>query len=74
MWFAGLTEQRLWLNQGRELALSGGGTTVRVNHMSHGHALIDGVPAHIIPEGDLPAQMSHKVTFQVLTPDASSAL
>ena len=70
-WFSGLTERRLWLNEGREFDLAGRAvTTHRVNTMIIGYAEIDGVEARVLPEGDKPAQLSRTVLFtQVDPPD-----
>lgn len=59
-WFAGLTDRRLWLHAGRDFPLPGAG---RVNIMPIGYALIDGIPARVLPSGDLPAQLSRQVWF-----------
>lgn len=74
LWSSGLTVERLWLNEGRELLLDSGSDTRRVNHMSIGHAEIDGVPARVLPEGDLPAQLSRRVRFEILQPGGTTAL
>jgi len=65
-WFTGLTNERLWLNQGRDFVL---GTTGRVNHMSLGHAEIDGVAARILPHGDLAPQLTRRIQFELLPRD-----
>ncbi len=63
-WFSGLTERRLWLNQGREFNLPDRASTGhRVNMMTIGYAEIDGVEARVLPEGDKPAQLSRMVLF-----------
>lgn len=50
-WFTGLTERRLWLNEGREFNLPGRAvTTHRVNTMIIGYAEIDGVEARVLPD------------------------
>jgi hypothetical protein len=50
-WFAGMTERRLWLNQGREFDLAGRQHTAeRVNTMVIGYAEIDGKPARVLPD------------------------
>lgn len=73
-WFTGLTERRLWLNEGREFDLAGRAITEkRVNTMVIGYAEIDGVEARVIPEGDLPAQLSRKVLYTELKPAAAVA-
>ncbi len=73
-WFTGLTERRLWLNEGREFDLAGRALTEnRVNTMVIGYAEIDGVEARVIPEGDLPAQLSRKVFYTEQKPAAAVA-
>lgn len=62
-WFTGLTERRLWLNEGREFRLNPQQASGPVNTMIIGHAEIDGVPARVLPDGDLPAQLTRKVHF-----------
>lgn len=64
-WFTGLTERRLWLNEGREFALPERSVTShRVNTMVVGYAEIDGVEARVLPEGDKAAQLSRSVYYQ----------
>jgi transglutaminase-like putative cysteine protease len=65
-WFAGLTDERLWLNQGRGMTLAPK-TANRVNHMSIAYAEIDGVPARILPDGDLKPQISRTIVFREVT-------
>ena len=62
-WFAGLTERRVWLNEGREFQLRPAQSGARVNTMIIGHAEIDGKPARVLPEGDLKAQLSRTIRF-----------
>jgi transglutaminase-like putative cysteine protease len=63
-WFSGLTERRLWLNQGREFNLPNRASTGHlVNMMAIGYAEIDGVEARVLPDGDKPAQLSRTVFF-----------
>jgi transglutaminase-like putative cysteine protease len=63
-WFTGLTEHRLWLNEGREFDLGGREVTShRVNTMIIGYAEIDGVEARVLPEGGKPSQLSRTVLF-----------
>ena len=72
LWFSGLTNERLWLNQGRQLILvDDDNRTRRVNHMSIGYAEIDGEPARVLPQGDLPPQLSRQVFFETLPPEIS---
>ena len=53
-WFTGLTERRLWLNEGREFKLAGSAhPDDRVNTMIIGHAEIDGVVARVLPDDAL---------------------
>ncbi len=73
-WFTGLTERRLWLNQGREFNLPGRSVTEkRVNTMVIGYAEIDGVEARVLPEGDLPAQLTRTVFYTEVKPSAALA-
>ncbi len=62
-WFTGLTERRLWLNEGREFLLSPPQASGPVNTMIIGHAEIDGVAARVLPDGELLAQLSRTVHF-----------
>lgn len=62
-WFTGLTERRLWLNEGREFSLAGRTAPGRINTMIVGYAEIDGVPVRMIPEGAKKAQLSRTVKF-----------
>lgn len=62
-WFTGLTERRVWLNEGREFELRPKAATPRVNTMIIGHAEIDGVVARVLPDGDLKAQLSRTIRF-----------
>lgn len=73
-WFTGLTERRLWLNEGREFDLPGrADPQSRVNTMVIGYAEIDGVSARVLPEGDKPAQLSRVVYYTELPPPAAVA-
>ncbi len=66
-WFTGLTERRLWLNEGREFDLAGRAVTShRVNTMIIGYAEIDGVEARVLPAGELAAQLSRTVRYTEL--------
>jgi hypothetical protein len=74
-WFTGLTERRLWLNEGREFDLAG--RTVnhkRVNTMIIGYAEIDGVEARVLPDEErgLEAQLSRTVHYTEIPPAAES--
>ncbi len=62
-WFTGLTERRLWLNEGREFNLRPTQAGGPVNTMIIGHAEIDGKPARVLPEGDLATQMTRTIRF-----------
>lgn len=63
-WFTGLTEWRVWLNEGREFELRPRQAAGPVNTMIIGHAELDGRPARVLPEGDLAAQLSRKIRFR----------
>jgi len=68
-WFTGLTERRLWLNEGREFNLPGRAVTAhRVNTMIIGYAEIDGVEARVLPDGDKKAQLSRTVLYTEVKP------
>jgi transglutaminase-like putative cysteine protease len=70
-WFTGLSERRLWLNEGREFNLAGRAVTdSRVNTMIIGYAEIDGVPARVLPDGDKKAQLSRTVYYTEVAPAA----
>jgi hypothetical protein len=72
-WFSGLTEHRLWLNEGREFNLAGrAATDPRVNTMIIGYAEIDGVEARVLPAGDKPAQLSRSVLYTEIEPPAAA--
>jgi transglutaminase-like putative cysteine protease len=72
-WFSGLTERRIWLNEGREFALAGSAHPERrVNTMIIGYAEIDGIPARVLPSGGLGAQFSRTVLYTE-TPEAAVA-
>ena len=65
-WFSGLTERRLWLNEGREFNLAGRAVTDhRVNTMVIGYAEIDGVEARVLANEvtKIPAQLSRTVRY-----------
>ena len=73
-WFTGLTERRLWLNEGREFNLAGrAATNHRVNTLVIGYAEIDGVEARVLPDGDKPAQLSRTVRYTEVKPTAAVA-
>jgi transglutaminase-like putative cysteine protease len=68
-WFSGLTERRLWLNEGREFDLPGRAVTShRVNTMIIGYAEFDGVEARVLADGDKPAQLSRTVRYVEVKP------
>jgi hypothetical protein len=68
-WFSGLTDRRLWLNEGREFDLPNRSVTGhRVNLMVIGYAEIDGVEARVLPEDDKPAQFTRMVRFTEVAP------
>ncbi len=72
-WFSGLTERRLWLNEGREFNLAGRAVTDhRVNTMVIGYAEIDGVEARVLADevAKIPAQLSRAVRFTEVKPAA----
>ena len=70
-WFTGLTERRLWLNEGREFSLAGRAVTAhRVNTMIIGYAEIDGVEARVLPDGDKKAQLARTVRYTEIKPGA----
>ncbi len=72
-WFTGLTERRIWLNEGREFNLAGRAVTShRVNTMIIGYAEIDDVEARVLPEGDKKAQLSRTVKFTEIAPTAAA--
>ncbi len=62
-WFTGLTERRVWLNEGREFRLRPAQAGGSVNTMIIGHAEIDGIPARVLPEGDKLPQLARKIRF-----------
>ena len=70
-WFSGLTERRLWLNEGREFALAGRSVTAqRVNTMVIGYAEIDGVEARVLADevANIPAQITRTVRYTEIKP------
>ena len=76
-WFTGLTERRLWLNEGREFQLPGTAhPDERVNTMIIGHAEIDGVIARVLPDEILnrPAQLSRTVKYTEIPPAQAATL
>ena len=73
-WFTGLTEWRLWLNQGREFALPSSSSKERVNTMIIGHAEIDGQVARVLPDGELEAQLARTVQFEEIPAGGTASL
>jgi len=73
-WLTGLTERRVWLNEGREFVLSPEQDGPRVNTLITGYAEIDGVAARVLPEGDKLPQLARKVKFSELAAGDSAAL
>lgn len=63
-WFTGLTEWRLWLNEGREFRLRPDEGAKPVNTMIIGHAVVDGKVARVLPEGQFEAQLSRTIRFE----------
>ncbi len=62
-WFTGLTERRVWLNEGREFQLRPKQAVGPVNTMIIGHAEIDGVAARVLPDGDKKTQLTRTIRF-----------
>jgi transglutaminase-like putative cysteine protease len=62
-WFTGLTERRLWLNEGREFQLRPAQAGGPVNTMIIGYAELDGKPARVLPEGELATQLTRTIRF-----------
>lgn len=73
-WFSGLTERRIWLNEGREFMLKPAQSSGPVNTMIIGHAEIDGKPARVLPEGEKAAQLFRTVRFVELSDGEGKAL
>jgi transglutaminase-like putative cysteine protease len=73
-WFSGLTERRIWLNEGREFDLEGRSAAHRVNIMSIGYAEIDGVEARVLPADGKPAQLSRTVFYTEVPSSPAAAL
>ncbi len=75
-WYTGLTERRIWLNEGREFNLAGRAVAdKRVNTMIIGYAEIDGVEARVLPDDALAlkAQLSRTVKYTEVAPAAAVA-
>lgn len=60
-WMNGLTERRVWLNEGRDFNLVPKQAGPRVNTMIIGYAEIDGKAARVLPEGALAPQLSRTI-------------
>lgn len=74
-WFTGLTERRVWLNEGREFDLPGRAATGhRVNTMIIGYAEVDGAEVRVLPDGAKPAQLSRTVRYTEIKPPAPAYL
>lgn len=71
-WMSGLTSRRLYLNDGREFQFRDAQAKT-VNHMSIAYAEIDGVPARLLPDGELKPQITRKVYYseQAVSPSLS---
>ena len=67
-WFRGLTERRVWLNQGREFTLSPAQAGGPVSTMSIGYAEVDGRPVQLRDEGDAKAQLTRTVLCTEVAP------
>ena len=65
-WFSGLTEWRVWLNEGRQFTLRPAAVGAPVNTMVIGHAVIDGKVARVLPEGDLKPQLNRRIQYAEL--------
>lgn len=63
IWVNGLSERRVWLNEGREFTLNPMQQKGPVNTMIIGYAEIDGVPARVLPEGEKLPQLSRMIHF-----------
>jgi hypothetical protein len=73
-WFTGLTERRLWLNEGREFVLNPRQAGGRVNTMVIGYAEIDGIEARVLPDGELKPQLTRRIEFHEIKPDAAAGV
>lgn len=69
-WFNGLTDRRLWLNEGREFDLAGRKSPSRVNTMVIGYAELDGKPVRVIPEGEKASQLTRKILYTEVKAEA----
>lgn len=73
-WFTGLTERRLWLNEGREFLLNPRQSGGRVNTMVIGYAELDGIEARVLPDGELKPQLTRRIEFHQIQPNGASGL
>lgn len=73
-WQTGLSERRVWLNQGREFNLVPQQAGPRVNTMVIGYAEVDGKPVRLLPDGDKAPQLVRTVLFVESAADESAAL
>lgn len=73
-WLTGLSERRVWLNEGRDFVLTPKQDGARVNTLITGYAEIDGQPARVLPDGDKQPQLARKVKFVELGANDSAAL
>lgn len=74
-WFSGLTERRLWLNEGREFDLPGRAPSFRrVNTMVIGYAEIDGKEARVLPDGEKLPQLFRTIRYTELGTGPSAPL
>jgi transglutaminase-like putative cysteine protease len=73
-WLTGLSERRVWLNEGRDFVLTPKQDGARVNTLVTGYAEIDGQPARVLPDGDKQPQLARKVKFVELGANDSAAL
>ncbi len=73
-WFTGLTERRLWLNEGRDFVLNPAQAGGRVNTMIMGYAEIDGRAARVLPDGPLAPQLTRTVRFEEVRESQTSGM
>ncbi len=73
-WFNGLSERRVWLNEGRQFQLNPAQAGGRVNTMVIGYAEIDGQPARVLPEGEVAPQLTRTVKFTEVCGDEPTTL
>jgi transglutaminase-like putative cysteine protease len=63
VWVNGLSERRVWLDEGRDFVLNPPQAGKPVNTMIIGYAEIDGVPARVLPEGAKQPQLTRSIHF-----------